>query len=80
MCYECWVSVPEHLKAAVLDTVRQRTPGQRADKTWAPWWRAQSRACHSIAPKSDMNDAKLTEALAFANRILALEPRVGYSP
>ena len=41
-CYKHWDVVPADLKQDVYRTVKLR--GVFIDKTWAPWWRAQSAA------------------------------------
>lgn len=71
MCKPCWSQVPPDLQADVYRTVKMRGP--RADRTWAPWWRAQARAIAHVANLREPNEAKrdayLRRELAFADTL-----------
>lgn len=71
MCRPCWSQVPPELQAEVYRTVVLRGP--HADRTWAPWWRAQARAIAHVAhlrePNEARRDAYLRRELAFADTL-----------
>ncbi len=71
MCRQCWELVPEELQREVYRTVGMRGP--YADKTWAPWWRAQARAIAHVAflrhPSEGLRDKYLERELAFADKL-----------
>lgn len=75
MCRACWALVPADIQAEVYRTVGLRDRA-RANRTWAPWWRAQARAIHHVAtlqyPKGDP-EPYLTRELAFADKLDALD-------
>lgn len=69
MCRACWAQVPKDIQTEVYRTVGFR--GKVIDWTWAPWWRAQSRAIAHVAmlkePNEARRDAFLKKELAFAD-------------
>lgn len=71
MCKPHWSRVPTLLQAEVYRTVKLR--GKNADRTWAPWWRAQARAIAHVAyldePNEARRDAYLARELAFADTL-----------
>lgn len=71
MCGPCWAQVPQPLAKEVYRTVKLRGPF--ADKTWAPWWRAQAKAIAHVAhlrePNEQKRDAYLARELAFADTL-----------
>lgn len=48
MCRSCWSLVPKPLQDEVYRTVGLRDK-HHANRTWAPWVRAQARAIHHVA-------------------------------
>lgn len=73
MCRACWAKVPKDLQDEVYRTVGLR--GEVADKSWAPWWRAQARAIAHVAflvePDAEKRDAYLRHAMEVAERMEA---------
>jgi hypothetical protein len=71
MCKPHWSKVPTDIQAEVYRTVKLR--GRHADRTWAPWWRAQARAIahveHLEAPNETRRDAYLKRELDFADTL-----------
>lgn len=71
MCRACWSQVPPDLQAEVYRTVKLRGPS--ADRTWAPWWRAQAKATAHVAmlkqPNEAARDRYLARELAFADTL-----------
>ncbi len=75
MCRACWSQVPPDIKSDVYRTVGLR--GKLVDATWAPWWRAQSRAIHHVAmlrEPSPKGAAYLARELAFADKLEGRKP------
>lgn len=73
MCRDCWSKVPKDLQDEVYRTVGLR--GKFADKSWAPWWRAQARAIAHVAflvePNTEKRDRYLEHAMATADQMEA---------
>lgn len=71
MCGPHWARVPADLQREVYRTVKLRGPD--ADKTWAPWWRAQAKAIAHVAflehPDVAKRDAYLARELGFADEL-----------
>lgn len=76
MCGPCWARVPKDIQAEVYRTVKMRGPV--ADKTWAPWWRAQAMAIAHVAflvePNVEKRDAYIAREMKTAD---AMEKRGG---
>lgn len=77
MCRACWSQVPVDLQTEVYRTVGLRNKG-RADRTWAPWWRAQAKAIAHVAmlkePNVTARDRYLKRELTFADRLETTAP------
>jgi hypothetical protein len=71
MCKPHWGRVPADIQAEVYRTVRMRGPD--CDHTWAPWWRAHSRAIAHVAflehPDEDKRDRYLAREMAIADEL-----------
>lgn len=66
MCRECWAQVPAALQAEVYRTVKLRA--RTIDATWAPWWRAQSKAIAHVAHLKEPNEERRDQYLAIGER------------
>jgi hypothetical protein len=70
-CAPHWRMVPVAIQREVYATVVKRGPN--VDVTWAPWWRAQTRALHAIMEAEKRDPERLAKwfahELAFAKRL-----------
>lgn len=58
-CGPHWRMVPADIQRDVYATVGKR--GKLIDATWAPWWRAQTRAIHAIMKAEGRDPEKLAQ-------------------
>lgn len=76
MCGPCWALVtPEH-QAEVYRTVKLRGP--RVDASWAPWWRAQRRACVDVALARGADPERMAALVERGDATASQLERIGW--
>ncbi len=68
MCRKHWFMVHPDIREEVYATYRARGP--RMDASWAPWWRAQTRARACVALEEGIDPTpEVTRGMAHADRL-----------
>jgi hypothetical protein len=74
MCPAHWRLVPFEIQGEVYATVGKR--GKLIDASWAPWWRARTKAIHAIMKAEGRDPERIERWFELAMRTAdALEAR-----